>query len=73
MTASTGNEVVVIRPFAAADWPNVWAILEPVFRAGETYAFPREISAEQAREAWTTAGKQVFVAVDEATGEMLGT
>jgi ribosomal protein S18 acetylase RimI-like enzyme len=67
------GDVVLIRPYAAADWPAVWAILEPVFRAGETYAFPREISAEQAREAWTTAGKQVFVAIDEPTGEVLGT
>jgi L-amino acid N-acyltransferase YncA len=64
---------VLIRPYAAADWPAVWAILEPVFRAGETYAFPREISAEQAREAWTTTGKQVFVAIDEPSGEVLGT
>jgi hypothetical protein len=23
-----------IRPFEAADWPSVWALLEPVFRAG---------------------------------------
>jgi RimJ/RimL family protein N-acetyltransferase len=73
MTASTSNDVVLIRPYEAADWPHVWAILEPVFRAGETYAFPREISAEQARDAWTAPGKQVFVAVDDITGELLGT
>ena len=64
---------VAIRPYTPEDWDRVWAVLEPVFRAGETYAFPREISAEQAREAWTTAGKQVFVAIDEPTGEVLGT
>jgi hypothetical protein len=28
-----------IRPYQATDWPVVWAMLEPVFRAGETYAF----------------------------------
>ena len=64
---------MVIRSYAAADWPGVWAILEPVFRAGETYAFPREMSERQAHDAWTAAGKQVFVAVDEATGDLLGT
>jgi hypothetical protein len=26
-----------IRPFEQADWPAVWALLEPVFRAGETF------------------------------------
>ena len=26
-----------IRPYEAADWPAVWALLEPVFRAGETF------------------------------------
>src|SRR5689334_9582440 len=73
MTASTNNDVVLIRRYDAADWPLVWAILEPVFRAGETYAFPREISAEQARDTWTAPGKQVFVAADETTGDLLGT
>ena len=64
---------MVIRAYAAADWPGVWAILEPVFRAGETYAFPRDMSESQAHDTWTAAGKQVFVAVDEATGELVGT
>ena len=64
---------MLIRAYAAADWPGVWAILEPVFRAGETYAFPREMSESQALDTWTAAGKHVFVAVDEATGELLGT
>ena len=73
MAASTSNDVVLIRPYDAADWGRVWAVLEPVFRAGETYAFPREISADQARGAWTAAEKQVFVAVDEEAGELLGT
>jgi L-amino acid N-acyltransferase YncA len=73
MTASTSSDVVLIRPYDAADWPRVWAILEPVFRTGETYPFPPGISAEQARDTWTATGKHVFVAVDEPTGEVLGT
>ena len=64
---------MLIRSYAAADWPGVWAILEPVFRAGETYAFPRDMSESQAHDVWTAVGKHVFVAVDEATGELLGT
>src|ERR1044071_6626191 len=62
-----------IRPYTASDWDHVWAILEPVFRAGETYAFRRDISADEAKAVWTDSQKAVFVAVDEATGELLGT
>ena len=51
----------------------MWAILEPVFRAGDTYAIPQDISAEAAKALWTGAGKLVFVGVDETTGELIGT
>lgn len=70
---SVGGPAIVIRPYAGDDWDNVWPVLEPVFRAGETYPYPRDISAAQAHEAWTTGGKAVFVAVDESTGAFLGT
>jgi ribosomal protein S18 acetylase RimI-like enzyme len=59
-----------IRPFAREDWPAVWAILEPIFRAGETYAVPRDVSEDDARRRWTEHGGDVFVAED---GEILGT
>ena len=62
-----------IRSYAREDWDGVWAVLEPVFRAGDTYALPRDISADAAREAWTSGAKQVFVAVDEPAGEIVGT
>jgi GNAT superfamily N-acetyltransferase len=64
---------VFIRPYTQEDWEHVWAILEPVFRAGETYAYPRDISAEVAKDAWTSSPKVVFVAVDDRTGHILGT
>jgi hypothetical protein len=38
-----------IRPYAAADWPAVWALLEPVFRAGETFPHDPAISEAEAR------------------------
>lgn len=63
----------MIRSYAADDWNAVWAILEPVFRAGETYAVARDITAESARDMWTGDGKAAFVAVDEASDEIVGT
>jgi len=52
----------------------MWRSLEPVFRAGETYTYPRDISESDAREAWTAApGSRVLVAVDEDGRTVLGT
>ena len=62
---------VVIRPAAPADDDAIWAILEPTFRAGETYPIPRDIGRADALAYWRTAGHEVFVA--EAEGHVLGT
>jgi L-amino acid N-acyltransferase YncA len=61
-----------IRPYAAADWPGVWALLEPVFRAGETFPHDPGITEEEAQVAWVGQSKAVMVAVDVA-GAVLGT
>ena len=64
---------MLIRPYTPEDWDLVWAILEPVFRAGDTYAIRTDIAAGEAREYWTSSAKQVFVAIDETTGRIVGT
>jgi GNAT superfamily N-acetyltransferase len=64
---------MIIRPYKPEDWDLVWAILEPVFRAGDTYAIRTDIGAEEAKEGWTSGPKQVFVAIDETTGRIVGT
>jgi L-amino acid N-acyltransferase YncA len=61
-----------IRPYAATDWPAVWALLEPVFRAGETFPHDPAITAEQARVLWVEQSQAVMVAVD-AAGALVGT
>ncbi|QEE27086.1 GNAT family N-acetyltransferase [Terriglobus albidus] len=63
--------MVNIRPASAADADSIWLILEPVFRAGETYTLPRDIARDEALAYWFSAGNQVFVAED--AGEILGT
>lgn len=62
-----------IRAFETADWQSVWAILEPVFRAGETYAFPTDISEDGARSRWLAGPNEVFVAEDPGSGRIIGT
>jgi ribosomal protein S18 acetylase RimI-like enzyme len=60
-----------IRPATPADREDVWRILEPVIRAGETYALPRDMPEADALAYWMASEKQTFVA--EADGEILGT
>lgn len=62
-----------VRPFRDEDWPAVWGLLRPVFRAGETYAVDRDIGEAAGRGLWTGAGKWTFVALDPSSGEVLGT
>ena len=60
-----------IRPATPADDDAIWAILEPTFRAGETYPIPRDISRADALAYWYTTGHAVFVAEDG--GAVVGT
>jgi RimJ/RimL family protein N-acetyltransferase len=61
-----------VRRFERQDWPEVWTILAPVFAAGETYAFPQDMTEERTREVWTAPPKQAFVAVED-DGRIVGT
>lgn len=63
--------MTTIREFNQADWPAVWQILEPVFRAGDTYSFPPDISEQEAFRAWVELPAATFVAADEQ-GLLLG-
>ncbi|WP_077148689.1 GNAT family N-acetyltransferase [Sphingopyxis sp. KK2] len=62
---------MLIRPATPADRAAIWAILEPVIRAGETYTLDRDMSEEAALAYWFGADKAVFVA--EEDGVVLGT
>ncbi len=61
-----------IRTYEPADWPAVWALLEPVFRAGETFPHDPAITEDEARLAWVEQTQAVMVAVDRA-GALVGT
>ncbi len=64
--------MIKIRPFEENDWMATWQIIEPVFRAGETYAFSPDISEDEAQRVWVELPLVSFVAVDEKN-EILGT
>lgn len=55
-----------------SDWPALWPILEPVFRAGETYAFSPAITPGEAHRVWMELPAATYIARD-ASGVLLGT
>ena len=57
--------MITIRSYKEQDWPEVWAIIEPVFRAGTTYAFSPEITEEETRKVWIEAPRATYVCSDE--------
>ena len=61
---------VTIRPAEPADDDAIWAILQPIFREGETYPMPRDIGRAEALAYWRNAGHAVFVA--QAGGRVAG-
>ena len=62
--------VIQIRPATGSDADSLWKIIEPVLRAGETYALPRDLSREQALAYWFAPAHEAFVA--EEDGQIVG-
>ena len=60
-----------IRAYEKQDWPALWQVVEPVFRAGETWPVAPDIGAEEAREFLVKVPLATFVACGE-DGEILG-
>lgn len=61
-----------IREATAEDWPAMWPLVEQVVRAGETYAYPTDLTSEAAQALWMEPppGRTV-VAVED--GRVVGT
>jgi ribosomal protein S18 acetylase RimI-like enzyme len=62
---------MLIRPSTHEDSHAIWAIMEPIIRAGETYTLPRDMNKEAALAYWHSPEREVFVAEDH--GEIAGT
>ena len=62
---------MAIRPTTKLDHDEIWEILEPMIRRGDSYTLPRDMNKEQALEFWFARGKETFVW--EEDGVVLGT
>lgn len=61
---------MLIRPAQPEDEDAIWAILAPVFAAGETYCLPRDVGRAEGLDYWGGGNHAVFVAEDG--GRVLG-
>jgi ribosomal protein S18 acetylase RimI-like enzyme len=67
----TSNADLRIRPAAARDEHELWRVIEPMIRAGETYPLARDLSRVDALAYWHSPQHEVFVAEHE--GVIVGT
>jgi ribosomal protein S18 acetylase RimI-like enzyme len=63
--------MLIIRAAIDDDSDAIWAILEPVIRAGETYTLPRDMTREEVLAYWFSGSHDVFVADED--GHAIGT
>lgn len=60
-----------IREVDESEFEAIWPIFKPIARAGETYAFSRDITQIAAKKIWIDTPLKTFIANDD--GHILGT
>ena len=60
-----------IRPATDDDWPRIWPFFEAPVRAGETYAYPLDLTLETGRDLWMADPPGATVVLEDG-GELLG-
>ena len=62
---------MIIRPATDDDWPQIWPFFAAIVAAGETYAYPDDLTSETARGLWMEQPPGQTVVADE-DGVVLG-
>ena len=60
-----------IRKATNDDFEQIWPIFYEIVSAGDTYAYPRDTTKDQARNIWMDISRETYVA--ELRGKILGT
>jgi L-amino acid N-acyltransferase YncA len=63
---------VRVRPATDDDWPHIWPFFAAIVQAGETYAFPDDLTLETARPWWMEQAPAHTVVAVDADGAVLG-
>jgi L-amino acid N-acyltransferase YncA len=64
---------VLIRDAAAEDWPAIWAFMEPIVRAGETFSWDRSLGEDDARRFWMQRPPGATLVAKGPDGRIVGT
>lgn len=62
---------MIIREAVDKDFDDIWPIFHEIVAAGETYAYPVDISKDEAKKLWLNLPRKTFVVVDN--DNILGT
>jgi L-amino acid N-acyltransferase YncA len=62
---------ISIRPATEDDWPHIYPFFSAIVAAGETYAYPENLSLDEARPLWMEAPPARIVVAEE-DGVVLG-
>jgi len=60
-----------IRPAIEDDWPRIWPFFDRIVQDGETYAYPTDLTSEQARDLWLMTPPAQTVVLEDG-GHVLG-
>ena len=63
---------MLIRPIEGADWPAFVPVFREVVGAGETYAYPEDLSSDAAHGLWVESPPGVTVVAVADDGTLLG-
>ena len=63
---------MTIRRAIDEDWPQIWPIFDATVRAGETYAYPSDLTPDSARDLWMEPAPGQTVVLEEGAS-ILGT
>lgn len=64
-------DMLHIREATDADFERIWPIFQAIASAGDTYAYPRDVTKAEGKRLWLDLPRKTFVAEDDS--ELLGT
>ena len=54
-----------IRPATDADWSTIWPVFSAIVAEGETYAYPEDLTSDEARDLWMEQPPGLTVVLDD--------
>ena len=57
--------MLTIQKYTSSNWDELWQVIKPIFRAGETYTYSPNISKEEAFDIWIKSPQETYIAKNE--------